>query len=159
MAAVANRLIFLSINIENMKKMYFLTLAAILLAAACKKDDDIPKNNADRLHGRWDGEKRIEVEYLNDREIDRDTSVYDGLIYEFKGDSLFLYMEGRPPSDRYAYTIRGEELVLRERSTGYFMGLKWHTNDRISLTEEEISITSGGARRRWTAETIYNRRR
>ncbi|MBZ4192185.1 hypothetical protein [Niabella beijingensis] len=139
-------------------KVLLSALWILVLIAGCKKDS--PEEKAgDRLQGRWDLVKRIEVDYTNDKETDRDTTTYDPgeQVFEFKGDSLFVSSDGKPADERYLFSLSNNELVIREGSSGYFFGLRWHNNDQMSLTDDETRVNNSGVKRRYVSEMIFNR--
>jgi len=144
---------------RKMKRVFWGVLTIFLFAVACKKDDDVVKNNPGRLQGRWEAVKNIVVHYVNDREVDRDTADYDpnDQVFEFRGDSLFLYRDG-DPSGSYRYTIEGNELIARQGSGGYFFTLKWYHDNQMGLVQEETSVSSSGERRRSIDEIVFNRK-
>lgn len=139
-------------------KIAFLALLSVVLISACKKEGE--GNSSNRLQGRWEVEKKIEVVYRNDVEESRDTLLFDPneYIYEFRNDdSLLLHSNGTTDDERYKYGIYGSELVIRSGSDGYFFQLKWFTTNRMSFIADQTHVNSSGVRTRYTDETICNR--
>ncbi len=127
-----------------------------MLVSACKKDKD--ENDSGQLKGKWEAYKRIEVAYKNGSETSRDTSylmIQMKASSKPKGDSLFIYKEGKLSDEKYAFRLDGNELIFRSGSQRYFFAFKWYNRDQMSFTHDETSSSSTGVRR-YTSETIFN---
>lgn len=147
-----------------MKKIA-VTLCILVLFVACSKDKpatpgtDTPPVTDTQLKGNWNQVMRIEIEYRNDTLSYQDTDTFDpgDIVYTFDGDSLVISELGVPDEEKYNYAIIGEELLVRRGAEGYFFKLKWHSNDQISLIQDETSISSSGVKRRSVQESVFVR--
>ncbi|WP_118976623.1 hypothetical protein [Taibaiella koreensis] len=147
-----------------MKKIIIILLCGAIGLAACSKKDnpvtpgnDTPPVTDTLLQGSWYLEMSIERYYVNDTLKYHDTNTYDAgdIVYTFSGDTLTLNTQGEP--EQYGYSIVGDELLIRQGSQAYFFGLKWYSNDRMSLTHDETSVSASGEKRRSLDEQIFVR--
>lgn len=139
--------------------------AFALSISSCKKDKNEKEANDKevtlaKLQGKWDAVKFTEKNYevASNKLVSETTQTYPAneRAIEYKGSEILYYRNGSL-KNTYTYTIRGNEIRIREGNNGFYFQLKFNS-DTEHIHIEEYTYTSNKVVMKEVKETYYNKK-